>query len=161
MKEIIQKLRLQNGEDSFTPTVDESIPNKLFAELHPYFAHLFQTSELQFALPDDFSAWLKRFGDGHVHLSRSAGGILYDGSAIIANTKSLARGEFPPRRAKNEAWLVLGEYSGKHWYYLCCDPTSPHFGKVADGEDTSPWDDYDALDLDFDTFAHFLHAICE
>ena len=161
MIELVKKLRSEQGETQFTPAIDASVPQKLSVEIEKLFFDLFQTTEFQFELPADFSAFIQLFGEGDAHLTRSEGGILYDWRAIVQHTDMVAAADFDGDRSQQSVWLVLGEYSDKHWYYLCCDPISPDFGKVADGEDVSPWNPHlRAWDLDFfETFTVFLQKI--
>lgn len=158
MIDTIEKLRFQNNELAFKPKANETIPLELYSQMEAFFAELFQTSDFQFALPDDFAQFLKYFGDGYVRLARYRGGFIWDWHNIISETKSFADIGFN-QRSNKEAWLVLGEYSDKHWYFLCCDPSSPHFGKVSDGEDSSPWNNIELLDHDFESFTVFLNSL--
>ncbi len=72
----------------------------------------------------------------------------------------LVSADYMEAKSPREVWLVVGEHSDKHWFYLCCDAASPHYGCVADGEDTSPWNVYGDVDIDFKTFSEFLTFLC-
>lgn len=81
---------------------------------------------------------------------------VWSAKGVIINTE-LWLGDFHINRSKKEAWICVGEYSDKHWYFLCCDANSPNYEKVADGYDNTPWNDYEMLDIDDESYLSFLN----
>lgn len=69
--------------------------------------------------------------------------------------------EFLERKATNQLtsgdtiFLVIGEWGTRHDLLLCCDKSSPDFGKVFDYNDAHPWwipNDWEADYPDFRAF---------
>ncbi|UUC44463.1 hypothetical protein [Flavobacterium cerinum] len=69
--------------------------------------------------------------------------------------------DFLERKAANKLtscdiiFLVIGEWGSRHDLLLCCDTSSPDFGKVFDYNDAHPWwspNDWEAQWTDFRDF---------
>ena len=158
MRELIEKLRIK-GTKNESPIIDEpNISTKIVEKLRPVFAKEFQTNDFEFVLPKDFKIFIQQFGNEAVNIGGTYGIYVWSWEGVISNTE-LWLGDFDINRSKKEAWLCVGEYSDKHWYFMCCDPSSPNFGKVADGHDNTPWNMYDYLDIDDESFTHFLKYV--
>lgn len=158
MKELIKKLRAK-GTNNQSPIIDEpNISKEIVEKLRPIFAKEFQTNDFEFVLPEDFKTFIQQFGNEAANIGGTYGLYVWSWKGVIINTE-LWLGDFDIKRSKKEAWLCVGEYSDKHWYFMCCDPTSPNFGKVADGYDNTPWNMYDYLDIDDESFTHFLEYV--
>lgn len=124
-----------------TPVDLTAVTEQIAAVLRRWFSP--EDVDARFAVPSDAQQWLveiarQSFRDEASWMWLAAA---RDVPAATADRwEVLASG--PP--ARRELWIVIGSWSDKHDYMLCCDRTSPRFGAVADWYDTHPWWDEDA-----------------
>ncbi len=160
MIETVKKIRGRSGNVDFAPVQDLSAVTQFQAQIQAHFSDLFASSARTIALPNAFVGFLQYFGEGYAYLSGAPNVFLWDWKDIIRETEMITAADYIEGKSAREEWLVIGEHSDKHWYYLCCDATSPSFGCVADGEDTSPWNLHSAVDIYFKSFSEFLEFLC-
>ena len=96
--------------------------------------------DAHFALSPEACEWftemaLQKFSDDDSWVWLAAA---RDVPALTADR--LEYGGFDPL-PHSELWILLGGWSDKHDYLLCCDRTSARFGMVADWNDIYPWAD--------------------
>ena len=110
----------------------------LEAEARSWLAKVFPGPPVPFALPADLAWWIEEVAqvgwhDDPQHPWRS----FYAAHAIVSASEEARYVSSPPEN--RTAWLAIGRWSERHVYLVCCDPTDPRFGQVADYHDTHPW----------------------
>lgn len=99
--------------------------------------------DARFAVPPAVQEWLVEIAQQSFSDNRSWIWLAAACDVPVA-TADRWEGFEPDPPARSELWMVIGSWSDKHDYMLCCDRTSPRFGAVADWNDTHPWWDENA-----------------
>lgn len=122
--------------------------------------------EERFRLPEDFKAYLQVCKSTY---HKNIWEYLFDANLIMRSHDSylgLFADELLERRQEQQAhaadtlWINFGSWADWHDYLICCDHTSPAYGKIFDSEDNHPWmgngSDFKAEYADYDSFLQFL-----
>ncbi|MCP4441900.1 MAG: hypothetical protein GY810_23580 [Aureispira sp.] len=155
MEEIIQELialgKVYGEKETYE---NQDIIQKIYTTLTPFFEKEFEQaiSKEQFLIPEDYKGFLLTLGGRTIELGGNYGTAFFNAETVIANTEHWGGvGD-----SVKEVWLNIGEYSDKHWYFLCCDSTSTSYGKIVDGYDATPWMGYNFLDFEANSILPFL-----
>lgn len=138
-------------QGDFTPSAsglpEKALEQEIRDEILIYFEEQFEEPipEERFAIPPDFMYFLLLLQDGFIHFGDEYGLSILGWKRVVADTKYWADIDCDISSQK-EIWLSVGEYSDRHWLFICCDPESRNFGKVVDAYDNTPWNDYEILD---------------
>ncbi|HLP12869.1 MAG TPA: hypothetical protein VK177_13120 [Flavobacteriales bacterium] len=121
----------------------------------------------RFALPPGFTEYLElmpatySYNNGWIKFFDAQGVFEYneyefsnwveDVMGFLEENKAFTGGLF---------WLVFGNWSDKHAYFICCDKGSPDFGKVVDGHDNNPacHENFIDSDISWESFIEFIET---
>ena len=160
---LLEKVVEQGGLTEMPQPSTSAIEEEIVTALGSYFQSIFKVESVSLKIPEDYLTFLTLLGDdaADVHFGGDYGTYVWSWEQVIKNTKYWADIDFyisedESTSSKKEIWLHIGDYSDKHWYFLCCAPNSPNYGKVMDGHDNTPWNEYNALYREADSFTEFL-----